>query len=53
MMDYPIPTRAEVADVALMVRQRVDSVILSGETAIGAYPLKSVSILRNVLLSSE
>eukprot|EP01025_Chloroclados_australasicus_P017982 TRINITY_DN19271_c0_g2_i3.p1 TRINITY_DN19271_c0_g2~~TRINITY_DN19271_c0_g2_i3.p1 ORF type:complete len:228 (-),score=32.25 TRINITY_DN19271_c0_g2_i3:385-987(-) len=53
MMELPIPTRAEVADVADVVRQYADAVMLSGETAVGMYPTKSVKVLREVLTSVE
>ncbi|WIA37757.1 hypothetical protein OEZ86_014633 [Tetradesmus obliquus] len=48
MIGYPIPTRAEVADVADVVRQRADALMLSGESAMGAYPLKALGVLRGV-----
>ncbi|WVZ60084.1 hypothetical protein U9M48_010150 [Paspalum notatum var. saurae] len=46
MVEYPTPTRAEVADVSEAVRQYADAVMLSAESAIGAYPHKALSILR-------
>lgn len=53
MIEYPTPTRAEVADVADVVRQRADALMLSGESAIGAYPDKALGVLRAVATSSE
>ncbi|KAL2650740.1 hypothetical protein R1flu_018868 [Riccia fluitans] len=53
MIEYPIPTRAEVADVAEAVRQRADVLMLSGESAMGLFPDKSVEVLRNVSLRIE
>lgn len=46
MVEYPTPTRAEVADVSEAVRQYADAVMLSAESAVGAYPHKALSILR-------
>jgi pyruvate kinase len=48
MIDVPVPTRAEVADCADAVRQQADALMLSGETAAGAYPVKSVQVLQGV-----
>lgn len=53
MIEYPTPTRAEVADVSEMVRQRVDALMLSGESAMGQYPEKALSVLRTVSLRME
>ncbi|XAR58591.1 Pyruvate kinase [Bertholletia excelsa] len=48
MIEYPIPTRAEVADVSEVVRQQADALMLSGESAMGQYPEKALSVLKNV-----
>ncbi|XP_002522100.2 pyruvate kinase isozyme A, chloroplastic-like [Ricinus communis] len=48
MVEYPMPTRAEVADVAEAVRQYSDAMMLSGESAIGSYGEKALSVLRMV-----
>lgn len=53
MTEYPTPTRAEVADVSDMVRQQVDALMLSGESAMGQYPCKSLGVLRTVSLRME
>ena len=48
MIDNPTPTRAEVTDIALAISQRTDSIMLSGETAIGLYPFKAISVMNTV-----
>ncbi|KDP44555.1 hypothetical protein JCGZ_16388 [Jatropha curcas] len=48
MVEYPTPTRAEVADVSEVVRQHADAMMLSGESAIGPYGEKALSVLRMV-----
>ncbi|KNA26067.1 hypothetical protein SOVF_000810 [Spinacia oleracea] len=53
MIEYPTPTRAEVADVSEAVRQRADALMLSGESAMGQYPEKSLAVLRSVSLRIE
>ncbi|KAL6638040.1 hypothetical protein ACP70R_025612 [Stipagrostis hirtigluma subsp. patula] len=53
MIEYPTPTRAEVADVSEAVRQRADALMLSGESAMGKYPEKALSVLRSVSLRIE
>jgi pyruvate kinase len=53
MIQSPMPTRAEISDVCNAVREQADAVMLSGETTTGAYPLESVEVLKNILLSIE
>lgn len=53
MIENPIPTRAEVTDVANAIYEEVDAVMLSGETTIGKYPLKCIEYLEKVALASE
>ncbi|KAF9622969.1 hypothetical protein IFM89_035684 [Coptis chinensis] len=48
MVEYPTPTRAEVADVSEAVRQYADALMLSGESAIGSFGDKALSVLRMV-----
>ncbi|KAF2313915.1 hypothetical protein GH714_020508 [Hevea brasiliensis] len=52
MIEYPTPTRAEVADVSEAVRQRADALMLSGESAMGQYPEKGI-VLRSVSVRIE
>nr|ADI79344.1 pyruvate kinase [Camellia oleifera] len=53
MIEYPTPTRAEVADVSEAVRQRADALMLSGESANGQFPEKALTVLRSVSLRIE
>ena len=43
MVEHPIPTRAEVVDVANAINEGVDAVMLSAETSVGEYPIRSVA----------
>lgn len=53
MIENPFPTRAEVSDIFHSVTQKADCLMLSGETTIGKYPLKSVEIMRDVIGEAE
>ena len=47
------PTRAEVADAAASVDMGADAIMLSGETAIGAYPIRAVQVLDSIIRNAE
>ncbi|KAK9059266.1 hypothetical protein SSX86_021885 [Deinandra increscens subsp. villosa] len=53
MIDHPTPTRAEVSDISIAVRQGSDAIMLSGETAHGKFPLKAVKVMHTVALRTE
>jgi pyruvate kinase len=53
MIENPIPTRAEVTDVANAIYEGVDAIMLSGETSIGRYPVRCVQQLHDIALRSE
>ncbi len=53
MIASPVPTRAEVSDVATAVYDGVDAVMLSAESASGIYPVEAVTMMDRILISTE
>ncbi len=53
MVSKPVPTRAEVTDVANAVFDGADAILLSGETAIGKYPVKVIATAREIIETVE
>jgi pyruvate kinase len=53
MITNPMPTRAEITDVANAVFEQADALMLSGETTIGHYPVECVEVLRRVAMRIE
>ena len=53
MIESPMPTRAEVSDVATAIYEGTDAIMLSAESAAGAYPIEAVQTMNNVAIEVE
>jgi pyruvate kinase len=53
MIEAPMPTRAEVTDVANAVFEETDAIMLSGETTVGKYPLKCIEVFDRIATRTE
>src|SRR5216117_1801315 len=53
MIENPVPTRAEITDVANAVFEQADAIMLSGETSVGRYPVECVKVFDRVAVRIE
>ncbi len=53
MIEMPLPTRAEITDVANAVIDGADAIMLSGETSVGKYPVKVIETINKIVLRTE
>ncbi len=53
MIKRPVPTRAEISDIANAIIDGVDSLMVTGETAVGQYPNKVITVLKGAIKETE
>mgnify|MGYP001313143243 FL=1 len=53
MTERPVPTRAEVSDIANAILDGADALMVTGETAVGEHPVKVIRVLSRVIVESE
>ena len=53
MTERPVPTRAEVSDIANAILDGADALMVTGETAVGKHPVKVIRVLSRVIVESE
>ncbi|HEY4478239.1 MAG TPA: pyruvate kinase, partial [Candidatus Paceibacterota bacterium] len=53
MVESPVPTRAEVSDVAYAIIDGANGVMLSEESATGKHPIEAVAMMEKIALASE
>ncbi len=53
MTERPVPTRAEVSDIANAILDGADALMVTGETAVGKHPVKVIKVLSRVIVESE
>lgn len=53
MIKSPVPTRAEVSDVATAIYEGADGIMLSAETAVGDYPIEAVEMMHKIINSTQ